>query len=55
MSAQRALAKPSACKSSEATKASRKRTGFSGGDVILQPFGEEQRLGAVQSSAMVHA
>jgi hypothetical protein len=24
-------------------------------DVILQPFGKEQRLGAVQSSPMVHA
>jgi hypothetical protein len=29
--------------------------GINGGDVILQPFGKEQRLGAVQSGAMVHA
>jgi hypothetical protein len=29
--------------------------GVFGGDVILQPFGEEQRLGAVQSGAMIHA
>jgi hypothetical protein len=29
--------------------------GVFGGDIILQPFGKEQRLGAVQSGAMVHA
>jgi hypothetical protein len=29
--------------------------GVFGGDVIFQPFGEEQRLGPVQSGAMIHA
>jgi hypothetical protein len=29
--------------------------GVLSGDIILQPFGEEQRLGAVQSGAMIHA
>ena len=28
--------------------------GIFGGDVILQPFGKEQALRAVQSSAMIH-
>ena len=29
--------------------------GVFGGDVILQPFGKEQRLGPVQSALMIHA
>lgn len=32
-----------------------KTDGIFGGDVILQPFGKQQRLGAIQSGAMIHA
>ena len=29
--------------------------GVFGGDIIFQPFREEQRLGAIQTGAMIHA